>query len=479
MRGTAGNGPRFAGASIGIAVFLTAVVIAAAAPLPNEARSRLDFRIAPSKLSRTEPKPARMSIEWEDTEDGHPLEPLRALRFEGDRDIRLDLEGVPVCERPLLDVRRDLAEMEEFCGDAAIGRGELVVTLHFPGDRLIAAEAKMTIYKVGHGPDLLAFVELPAPIAGTLGIPIDLRRVQRGRMGWEARAPLPKIAGGSGVITRYSLRIGKRFLTATCADGRLDLRAVTAFADGEKRGERVIRPCSVAKADAKRRIRPRPTADTDRDVEMVFNAGLAPSKVPREKPVPASLTFSARFSTPEGGVPPLRQLVLESEAELAAGFAGIPVCPARRIPAIRADERKCPGAVVGAGLANVSVPGDGSRKPDDLRGTSLVAYNGGRVNGRRVLWLRIGEHQTGSPTMARIIVEPIDEAPYRLRLRALIPAVPALEGGVRTFNLTLNRQPVVATACPRRRFRFRGTAVLANGARPSAEISQSCSISGS
>jgi hypothetical protein len=212
---------------------------------------------------------------------------------------------------------------------------------------------------------------------------------------------------------------------------------------------------------------------------MVFNAGLAPSKVPREKPVPASLTFSARFSTPEGGVPPLRQLVLESEAELAAGFAGIPVCPARRIPAIRADERKCPGAVVGAGLANVSVPGDGSRKPDDLRGNSLVAYNGGRVNGRRVLWLRIGEHQTGSPTMARILVESIDEAPYRLRLRALIPAVPALEGGVRTFNLTLNRQPVVATACPRRRFRFRGTAVLANGARPSAEISQSCSISGS
>lgn len=466
---------------IGLAVFLAVVVPVAAIPLPSPARSHLDFRITPSKLSRTEPKPVWMSIGWEDVEDGHPLEPLRALRFEGDRDLGIDLGGVPVCERPRLDVRRSLAEMEKICGDAAIGRGELVVKLHFPGDRLISVDGKMTIYNLGRGPgpDLLALVELPVPIAAMLGIPIDLRRIHRGRMGWEARAPIPKIAGGSGAITGYSLRIGRRFLTATCGDGRLDLRAVTTFADGERRSERVVRPCTAAKADTQRRIWHRPVVSTDRDVEMTFNAGLSPMKLPKEKPAPAALVFSAKFSTPDGGdPPPLRQLVLESQAELAAGLSAIPVCPARRIPAIRADFRKCRGAVVGTGLANVSVPGDGSRKPDDLRGTSLVAYNGGRVNGKRVLWLRIGEHQTGTPAIGRVIVEPIDEAPYRLRLRTLIPDVPALDGGFRTFDLSLQREPVVAAACPRRSLRFRGTAVLANGARPSGELSQRCSISG-
>ena len=187
-------------------------------------------------------------------EEGEPLGALRTLRFEGDRHLALDLADVPVCELPGRDVRRNLDEMERLCGEAAVGHGQMTVEAYFPGERWIPATGDMTIYNLGRkpdGPDLLAFVELPAPFTAALSIPIELRRLNRGPFGWEVRAPIPKIAGGAGFITEYSLRIGRRFLSATCVGGKLQLRVFSRFADGTRRSERVARPCTVAEADVR------------------------------------------------------------------------------------------------------------------------------------------------------------------------------------------------------------------------------------
>ena len=112
----------------------------------------------------------------------------------------------------------------------------------------------MTVYNLARKPDgpvLLAFVELPAPLTTMLAIPIKLRRLNRGPFGWEAR-PIPKLTGGYGFITEYSLRIGRRFLSASCVGGKLQLRVVSGFADGARRSERVARPCTVAEADPRK-----------------------------------------------------------------------------------------------------------------------------------------------------------------------------------------------------------------------------------
>jgi hypothetical protein len=79
-------------------------------------------------------------------------------------------------------------------------------------------------------------------------IPITIRKIDDERFGWRASAEVPKIAGGAGSIYGYSLRIGKRFLRATCGDGRLELRAASTFVDGEKVTGRTVQACSVAKS---------------------------------------------------------------------------------------------------------------------------------------------------------------------------------------------------------------------------------------
>lgn len=226
-------------------------------PCDQQARAqppRLDFAIAPSILPRSEAAPARMSMagEYWLEEGGPSFEALRSLRLEADRHLEIDLKGVPVCDGLGRDVRRNLEEMERLCGDAAIGHGRLTATGVFPGDHLISATGGLTLYNRGRsrgGARLLAFAYLPAPLTGAIEIPIEVRRINRGRMGWEIRPSIPRILGGGIWISEYSLRIGKRFLSATCVGGKLALRVFSGFEDGTRRSDRAVRRCTVAKAD--------------------------------------------------------------------------------------------------------------------------------------------------------------------------------------------------------------------------------------
>ena len=67
------------------------------------------FSMIPSALPKSKPAPVRIQIKGRYRNvEGDPLGALRTLRFEGDRHLVLDLEGVPVCDPPRRDVRRDL-----------------------------------------------------------------------------------------------------------------------------------------------------------------------------------------------------------------------------------------------------------------------------------------------------------------------------------------------------------------------------------
>jgi hypothetical protein len=483
MQGMAGNGSRFAGALTGLAVFLMAVAMAGAAAQPDKGgtlQSRLDFAIKPSKLSQAEPTPVWTEIAGRyRTDDDSHLPAAKELRLSVDRHLALDLKGVPGCRLPSLRPRPSPGEIEAICRESIVGRGEISFEVEFPDQPKTTVKGRLVLFRATDSPagiDLVAHAFLAAPVTADIVTTVDIRRVNRGRFGWEARASIPKIAGGHGSLTDYSLRIGKRFLSARCVGRKLELRVATLFADGTVRRDRAVRPCGAV--EEKARIARRPVVSSDGDVTMVFNGGIAPAKLPQAKPAPVALTFGAKFSRPESADPPaLHQLLIETEAAPGARLAHLPVCPSRRIPAVKEDEKQCAAAVLGSGFANVAGSGDGSSKPID-KGTTLVAYNGGRVNGKRLFWLRLGPAQTGSTAIGRIVLEPVGEAPYRLRLKVLVPKIPALRGGIRSFSLTLNRKYAFAAACPRPWLRMRGTAVLADGSRPSGEVSQRCSRSG-
>jgi len=238
-----------------------ALVAIAAGVLPAEAASPrveaehlpllFNFGVSPSKLSAKRPTPARMSIAWKARLDEEsPVPALRSVKIEADKHLALELADVPVCSFGLhYDIRP--SDIEERCRDAAVGHGRVGVEVRFPEEPAVSVSGQLTLYNRGRKPggyDLLAHFFLSAPVAGEITFPIEVRKAT-GRYGWKATATIPKIAGGSGSITDYSLRIGRGFLRATCSDGKLLLRATSVFLDGTVRRETAIRTCTVAEAD--------------------------------------------------------------------------------------------------------------------------------------------------------------------------------------------------------------------------------------
>lgn len=203
------------------------------------------FGVTPAKLSPTEPKPVRLTAHGGyRTDDGSHVPAVRELQVDVDRHLSLELEDVPVCSGSHYDYR---GSIEDFCRDALIGRGKVTVEIAFPEEPMMWVQGTLNLYNGGRKPDgryLIAYAFLSAPITGALLLPITIRRIDSGRFGWRVTAEVPKIAGGSGSIFGYSVRIGKRFLSATCA-GQFEIRTVSTFIDGTSLSERVVRPCAV------------------------------------------------------------------------------------------------------------------------------------------------------------------------------------------------------------------------------------------
>jgi hypothetical protein len=243
----------FAGTLVAVVLTTAAVLPAVSATTASGEAGHLpllfNFGIAPSRLPAEKPAPVTMSLSWKGrTDDGSHLPALWKLTIEGDRHIAADVTDLPVCEDgPHFDIRP--SGIPKRCRKAAVGHGHLTVEVEYPNQPPVSIDGELTFYNLGRKPggfDLLAHTFLVAPVTAELLFKIEVRKAHRGRIGWTASAALPKIAGGYGSITAYSLRVDKRLLAATCVGGKLTLRAFSRFADGTKRRETVVRACSVA-----------------------------------------------------------------------------------------------------------------------------------------------------------------------------------------------------------------------------------------
>lgn len=207
------------------------------------------FAVSPTTLSRKQPTPVRMLASGQyRSKEGTHLPALRELEIKGDRNLDLNLEDVPVCGGGGRDGRGDV---EESCRDALIGSGRATVEIAFPEEPMTWVQGKLRVYNGGGTKAkrrLYAHVYLPAPVTAEIVVPLLLGKIGEGHFGWRLTAEVPKIAGGAGSIFGYSVRIGRRFLTATCPDGSLEFAVTSNFEDGELLSGRVIEDCTVAKA---------------------------------------------------------------------------------------------------------------------------------------------------------------------------------------------------------------------------------------
>jgi hypothetical protein len=240
-------------AAVLIAAALVVTGFAMAAPWQKVIVGDLEVQynggFTPKVISKKKPTPITFNVATKiaslNPEDKHPPA-LREFVIEGDKHGSIDVEGIPTCTSGELQSRTSKAA-REICGPALIGSGKTDVEVQFPEQPPILAHSELLAFNGGvKGGVTTLFVHayLTAPVVAAVVTTVKVKKFHQGRYGLLSTALVPKVAGGSGSVTFFTLTLKTGIISATCPDGHLDARGTAVFADGTKAKGTVVRPCA-------------------------------------------------------------------------------------------------------------------------------------------------------------------------------------------------------------------------------------------
>lgn len=250
---------------VGLALLLIAGALASIAVAAGEkpvvvraGNLELTFNggFTPKALSKTQLTPIKLNVSGEiATVDGTHPPALKEFVLETDKNGAVEVKGFPVCKSSRLQAT-DTARALAACKSALIGEGTTDIEVAFPESKPIPVSSKLLVFNGGEkgGVTTLyihAYITVPTPAA--VVTTVKIKRIHRGRFGIESIASIPKIAGGSGSVTSFSLAVGKTYtyegkkvsvLSAKCTDGKLMAHGTAIFSDGTKAEGEVVRVCT-------------------------------------------------------------------------------------------------------------------------------------------------------------------------------------------------------------------------------------------
>lgn len=216
---------------------------------------KLNGGVTPKRLPKKKMAPIALRISGNiSTTDGSHPPATKVVIADFDKNGTVNARGLATCRSGQLQ-SRNTAAAKAACRKAIVGTGKTTVRVQFPEQRPFYATGPLVLFNGGvHGRVtkmyIHAYVSVPTPTA--IVTQVKIKRVHKGRYGTRAIAAIPKIAGGSGSVTRFAMKIqrtfkfkGKRrsYLMARCADGRFLAHGSVAFTGGPRVSGTVIRPC--------------------------------------------------------------------------------------------------------------------------------------------------------------------------------------------------------------------------------------------
>jgi len=215
-----------------------------------------DGGISPTKLPRRGKAPvtARLIAGVESRDGSHPPA-LEDVRIDVDKTIALDAVGLPTCRKAQLEASSS-ARARRACGDAIVGSGKAEVEVAFPEQAPFRSTGPLILFNGGvrGGTTTLllqAYVDVPAPTA--IVVKATIARIHKGPYGLRIQAHIPRIAGGSGSVTHFELKVGRRytyrgrkksFVSAGCPTGTWRVKGHAKFSDGTELGISHLFPCT-------------------------------------------------------------------------------------------------------------------------------------------------------------------------------------------------------------------------------------------
>jgi hypothetical protein len=234
-----------------IAVSVAGIATGANGPVTVEAgnlKFTFDGGFSPSKLPKKKMAPITLKASGIiATKDGTHPPALKSVIIETDKNGAINTKGIPVCKSGALQ-SRDTKAAEKACPKSIIGTGQTTVEVQFPESRPVDVNSKLVVYNGGtSGGKTTLFIHayFSAPVTGAIVTTVKIQKHKNGRYGLKSVATIPKIAGGSGSVKSFNLKINRKgVLTAKCPDGKLQAHAESLFADGTKAAATIIRTCT-------------------------------------------------------------------------------------------------------------------------------------------------------------------------------------------------------------------------------------------
>lgn len=220
------------------------------------------------------------------------------------------------------------------------------------------------------------------------------------------------------------------------------------------------------------------------NLELIFNGGFFPKKLPKKKMAPIGLNLSGKINTVDGTHPPaMRKFVVETDKNGSVFTKGYPTCKAGQLQARNsaAAERICKKALIGKGQTKVDVAFP--EQPSIPATSKLLAFNGGTRGGTTTFFIHAYLNQ---PVVAAIVttvkIKKIKKGRYGLKSTASIPVIAGGSGSVRSFNLTINKKykykgktrSILNLRCRDGKVLARGEALFSDGTKAKASVLRTC-----
>lgn len=206
-------------------------------------------RVLPARTSM----PVGLRLEAVIKTVGGSLPPsAREITMDFDREASLDTQGLPTCSKSQIEKLGTVGAGRD-CRQAIVGSGRAEAAIGTADTEVL----DLTLFNAGRRAGVTT-VLVHAATTNALGpanfvIPMKVRRRGSGPYGWEATAAVPSIPGTEdSVLLGFELNVrrlfsyrGRRqsYLSARCAEGRLQMSLGISFSDGTRLLGTAVRPC--------------------------------------------------------------------------------------------------------------------------------------------------------------------------------------------------------------------------------------------
>lgn len=210
---------------------------------PGGLIARFGAWVTPTKLPTRELVPIGLGLQGKFfTREGTspPVSALREAALEFDRNIAINVNGLPICHPPPLNYRPPDGGwnvVRKACRGTAVGKGNVDFEIFLPGGEPLRLPSPAVVYNGGLKAGVATFYVLAyitVPVPALIVTRVEVRRTHKGRYDLRAVARLPVIASGYGSLLDFRLKLrrffsykGSRrsFLTARCPRGELNVNA--------------------------------------------------------------------------------------------------------------------------------------------------------------------------------------------------------------------------------------------------------------